>query len=551
MYSRHVRHLVAELGARLFDREFLKRAGLSRRSVQTVFDREKWGAILSEVLPAKERFTCAGILEYCREELERLCGVPEEGWLSFSYQYSTHILYPDEEFQRKSAPFAAGALLYLNILQFFFDEERKTVPFDPFKDFAFLPEEEYSSCERAGEYAHFMREFRDQYVYEMMRLNKEATPFETLEHIAGVHYVAMTVARGLKEAGVPIDLALASGAAAGHDLGKFGCKPNERVPYLHYYYTAQWFNAYHMENIGHIAANHSTWDLELDNISVESLVLIYADFRVKQMRGTDGKEITKIYSLKDSYDVILSKLDNVDEAKRTRYQVVYSRLHEFENYMRSLGADVDLSGEKRPQEKPLDIVLQTGKTVVRSFVFWGIEHNIDVMHRLGTERQFGNILEAARSEKDWKNVRAYLNMFNEYSIHLNHRQKVQTLSFLYELLLNREGDIRRQAAALIGKIFADFEEEKFGDGEHLTDKYSRCDLLILDDLGTEMTTQFTLSALYSIVNGRLLAGLPTVISTNLTTDEIRRRYTPQIASRLLGRYELLLFAGNDIRMMRR
>ena len=456
MYSRHVRHLVAELGARLFDREFLKRAGLSRRSVQTVFDREKWGAILSEVLPAKERFTCAGILEYCREELERLCGVPEEGWLSFSYQYSTHILYPDEEFQRKSAPFAAGALLYLNILQFFFDEERKTVPFDPFKDFAFLPEEEYSSCERAGEYAHFMREFRDQYVYEMMRLNKEATPFETLEHIAGVHYVAMTVARGLKEAGVPIDLALASGAAAGHDLGKFGCKPNERVPYLHYYYTAQWFNAYHMENIGHIAANHSTWDLELDNISVESLVLIYADFRVKQMRGTDGKEITKIYSLKDSYDVILSKLDNVDEAKRTRYQVVYSRLHEFENYMRSLGADVDLSGEKRPQEKPLDIVLQTGKTVVRSFVFWGIEHNIDVMHRLGTERQFGNILEAARSEKDWKNVRAYLNMFNEYSIHLNHRQKVQTLSFLYELLLNREGDIRRQAAALIGKIFADF-----------------------------------------------------------------------------------------------
>lgn len=102
-----------------------------------------------------------------------------------------------------------------------------------------------------------------------------------------------------------------------------------------------------------------------------------------------------------------------------------------------------------------------------------------------------------------------------------------------------------------GKVFADFEEEKFGGGQHLTDKYRRCDLLILDDLGTEMTTQFTLSALYSIVNDRLLAGLPTVISTNLTTDEIRRRYTPQIASRLLGRYELLLFAGNDIRMMRR
>ena len=66
MYSRHIRHLVAELAAKLFDREFLKRAGLSRRSVQTVFDREKWADIFSDVLPAKERFSCAQILGYCR-----------------------------------------------------------------------------------------------------------------------------------------------------------------------------------------------------------------------------------------------------------------------------------------------------------------------------------------------------------------------------------------------------------------------------------------------------------------------------------------------------
>lgn len=51
--------------------------------------------------------------------------------------------------------------------------------------------------------AGLMREFRDQYIYEMMRLNREATPFETLSHIAGVHHVAMTVARGLKKAGGP------------------------------------------------------------------------------------------------------------------------------------------------------------------------------------------------------------------------------------------------------------------------------------------------------------------------------------------------------------
>ena len=71
----------------------------------------------------------------------------------------------------------------------------------------------------------------------------------------------------------------------------------------------------------------------------------------------------------------------------------------FERYMRSKGVDVDLTGHPDPAEKPVDIVLQSGKQVVRSFVFWGIEHNIDVMHRLGTERQFGNILEAARERE--------------------------------------------------------------------------------------------------------------------------------------------------------
>ncbi|MCI8526522.1 MAG: ATP-binding protein [Oscillospiraceae bacterium] len=101
---------------------------------------------------------------------------------------------------------------------------------------------------------------------------------------------------------------------------------------------------------------------------------------------------------------------------------------------------------------------------------------------------------------------------------------------------------------MAGKVFSDFEAEKFGGAANLTVKYLKCDLMILDDLGTEMTTQFTLSALYSLVNSRLIAGLPTIISTNLTTQELQQRYTPQIASRLLGAYELVLFVGSDIRL---
>ncbi|HIT30473.1 MAG TPA: ATP-binding protein [Candidatus Scatomorpha stercoravium] len=82
-------------------------------------------------------------------------------------------------------------------------------------------------------------------------------------------------------------------------------------------------------------------------------------------------------------------------------------------------------------------------------------------------------------------------------------------------------------------------------------EYMGCDLMILDDLGTEMTTSFTVSALYQLVNGRLAASRQTIISTNLDDAQIERRYGPQTASRLAGEYELLVFAGSDIRRIKK
>lgn len=75
-----------------------------------------------------------------------------------------------------------------------------------------------------------------------------------------------------------------------------------------------------------------------------------------------------------------------------------------------------------------------------------------------------------------------------------------------------------------------------------------CDLLIIDDLGTEMTNQFVISALYSLVNDRLVTGKSMVISTNLNVSEIAQRYNPQIASRLQGNFKNLVFLGEDIRV---
>ncbi len=105
-------------------------------------------------------------------------------------------------------------------------------------------------------------------------------------------------------------------------------------------------------------------------------------------------------------------------------------------------------------------------------------------------------------------------------------------------------------------IFDRFEARKFGreDGEAIQSDVSRvmnCDLLILDDLGTEMTTSYVQSALYSIVNGRLLEHQATILSTNLKIEELARRYSPQIASRIEGEYQILPFFGEDIRKLKK
>ena len=100
-------------------------------------------------------------------------------------------------------------------------------------------------------------------------------------------------------------------------------------------------------------------------------------------------------------------------------------------------------------------------------------------------------------------------------------------------------------------VFSAFEEAKFRPGEESEEsvrRYRDCDLMILDDLGSEMTTSLVQESLYTLINQRLTARRCTVMSTNLSTNEIRQRYSPQIASRLLGEYETLLFYGDDIRL---
>ena len=102
-----------------------------------------------------------------------------------------------------------------------------------------------------------------------------------------------------------------------------------------------------------------------------------------------------------------------------------------------------------------------------------------------------------------------------------------------------------------GHLFSKLERAKFSGDDQAREesrKYGECDLLIVDDLGTEMPGQFVTAALYNLINDRLLSGKATIISTNLNTEDMTRRYSPQIASRLRGSFTRVAFLGDDIRV---
>ena len=102
-------------------------------------------------------------------------------------------------------------------------------------------------------------------------------------------------------------------------------------------------------------------------------------------------------------------------------------------------------------------------------------------------------------------------------------------------------------------LFDKLQKARFTPNEETlsqADRLESCDLLIIDDLGTEMPGQFVTAALYGLLNQRLISGKPMIITTNLTVEDTSKRYSPQIASRLYGEFRRLTFLGSDIRVLK-
>lgn len=382
----------------------------------------------------------------------------DEDILKYIFDWVLSLSYPEKVKRFFDKDLEPLVLFYLNLMRNLSDYEVEYVKDNSSSNFylEFLTEEEVEGCKSKEEYLKFKKIFVDNWVYELMKLDYAITGHNTVEHVMGVNKVSLNIGRQLKKLNLPIDLGIVVGAALGHDIGKYGVRDEDmdRVPYLHYYYTEEWFNKFGLSKIGHIATNHSTWDLELENLPLESLVLIYADFRVKNK----GQNM-HIFTLDESYDVILNKLDNVDEAKKRRYEKVYNKLKDFENYMIDLGVDTTLTDLPTERVKKKPYSLMDGYEIVNNVKYFAIEHNIELMAKLSDDTGFNNILDMARNETNWTKIRMYLQMFREYSTYLTQDQKIATLNFFKDLLLHKEDDIRREASELIGLLISKYDEE--------------------------------------------------------------------------------------------
>lgn len=127
--------------------------------------------------------------------------------------------------------------------------------------------------------------------------------------------------------------------------------------------------------------------------------------------------------------------------------------------------------------------------------------------------------------------------------------KTHLSSAVASAVISRGYDVYYTSAV---SLMGDFEIQRFGNnsgsGNNVeTRRYYDCDLLLIDDLGTEVGNQFTTSVLYDLINTRLNRSQATLISTNLSPDEFRRRYWDRITSRVLGEYTVLQFLGRDVR----
>lgn len=293
-----------------------------------------------KALPIKllqRRIDCEELLAYCRQTKDAIC--PERGWLEACYDELTSRLYPDPA--RRALPEAQRQAVdaYVSLLTRCLIAEGERLPYDPFFDVLPLTEAEIAASPAADEALRCFKALEDAHFFALLRLTPKATPFDIGAHILGVHHVALTTGRLAAQAGFSVDLPLLSAAALTHDIGKYGCPAGESMPLRHAWYSGLWLQRQGFSRIERIAAHHAVWELEDENLPIETLLLIYADQRVRGTREPNG-ETVRIYPLEEARGMIRAKILNKTEEKLRRFETCFDKLTAFTQELRSRGVPI-------------------------------------------------------------------------------------------------------------------------------------------------------------------------------------------------------------------
>ncbi len=167
----------------------------------------------------------------------------------------------------------------------------------------------------------------------------------------------------------------------------------------------------------------------------------------------------------------------------------------------------------------------------------------------------GSVTVRAIMQKTYQDCRAYAEQFGTHSQNLlfsgdTGLGKTFLSACIARTVADKGYSVVYESAV---HLFEKMEKARFSADEEASRQaqaYIECDLLIIDDLGTEIAGQFVTTTLYTLINDRLLSGKATIISTNLTAEDMSKRYSPQILSRLRGSYKRVAFVGDDIRILK-
>lgn len=314
--------------------------------------------------------------------------------------------------------------------------------------------------------------------------------------------------------------------------------------------------------------------------------------------------ITREYTYKKAFELKEKSLKEKESARQLLLNAAYTstpRLTEIDNSLSLIGASLAitaLSGDSKKIEelkKQSELLSNEKSMLLKKFDVPEIEYDCTACNDTGyvsgkicdcIKRNAAKIMTEELSKEmpltnckfenfnlnyypdkteNNKNPRrrmtAILKKCKEYVINFN-PEKSENLLFFGKTGLGKthltmaiiSSIIEKGYLAIYGSaenLFTMVENEKFsGDGKGTYEAMLNCDLLVIDDLGTEMSTAFTKSVLYNLVNTRILSHKPTIINTNLSIKEIQDKYSERVASRFIGNYDWQEFLGNDIRQQK-